>query len=279
MTIFFDRACTNPDEIMDSISALHNNGHRQSKRVQFSIADPDVHEVQPYPEIYGSRPHFLLAGKNNWHRTPLRTDCFTGKSALVMRERRKQIKAKMKGKATKIHRAEIMRMANAELLGMDLSNDDDSSMDVDMVGKVCATRTKPANSNKYTKRVGAKQAKKLEIADNANNSTARSSANATTYRALSARCNYLSQDRPDIFYSSKELCRESSAHCDLFEEIEEAGQVPQRHAKVGIPLQMKTYADRAQCICRHRLRRVQRNQKINFRRSRNAWQLLYQALV
>jgi hypothetical protein len=30
------------------------------------------------------------------------------------------------------------------------------------------------------------------------------------YRALAARCNYLSQDRPDIAFSSKELCREFS---------------------------------------------------------------------
>ena len=31
---------------------------------------------------------------------------------------------------------------------------------------------------------------------------------ATTYRALSARANYLAQDRPDITFSAKELCRE-----------------------------------------------------------------------
>jgi hypothetical protein len=30
------------------------------------------------------------------------------------------------------------------------------------------------------------------------------------YRALAARCNYLSQDRPDLAFSSKELCREFS---------------------------------------------------------------------
>ena len=30
------------------------------------------------------------------------------------------------------------------------------------------------------------------------------------YRALAARCNYLSQDRPDVAYSSKELCKEFS---------------------------------------------------------------------
>ena len=33
---------------------------------------------------------------------------------------------------------------------------------------------------------------------------------ATTYRAISARSNYLSQDRPDGAYSSKELCRDFS---------------------------------------------------------------------
>jgi hypothetical protein len=120
------------------------------------------------------------------------------------------MKAKKKGKATQRKRAQMIQVANARILGMDGSNDDDSSMDVDMVGKVCAARTKPANSNKYTKRVGAKKAKKLEIAENATNSTVLASADATMYRALSARCNYLSQDRPDISYASKELSREFS---------------------------------------------------------------------
>ena len=34
---------------------------------------------------------------------------------------------------------------------------------------------------------------------------------ATTYRALAARCNYASQDRPDAAFASKELCRDSAA--------------------------------------------------------------------
>ena len=33
---------------------------------------------------------------------------------------------------------------------------------------------------------------------------------ATRYRALVARANYLAQDRPDIQYATKELCREMS---------------------------------------------------------------------
>ena len=35
-----------------------------------------------------------------------------------------------------------------------------------------------------------------------------SSSEATTYRALSARVNYLAMDRPDIAYAAKELCKD-----------------------------------------------------------------------
>lgn len=69
-----------------------------------------------------------------------------------------------------------------------------------------AKRTKPINSNKYKKRLGAKQTKKLEMSDDANGNL--SPQDAAMYRALSARCNYLAQDRPDISFASKELCRE-----------------------------------------------------------------------
>ena len=69
-----------------------------------------------------------------------------------------------------------------------------------------AKRTKPVNTNRYKKKLGTKQAKKLEMADDANGNL--SPQDATMYRALSARCNFLSQDRPDISYASKELCRD-----------------------------------------------------------------------
>ena len=35
-----------------------------------------------------------------------------------------------------------------------------------------------------------------------------SPSDATTFRALAARANYLAQDRPDTNFASKELCRE-----------------------------------------------------------------------
>ena len=76
------------------------------------------------------------------------------------------------------------------------------------VGLICANRTKPLVQNKYQKRMGAKKAKKLEIQEN--QEYALSQQDATTYRALAARCNYMAQDRPDLSFSSKELCREFS---------------------------------------------------------------------
>ena len=44
--------------------------------------------------------------------------------------------------------------------------------------------------------------------DAANSEGILNSQSATTFRAVSARGNYLAQDRPDGSYSSKELCRE-----------------------------------------------------------------------
>ena len=64
----------------------------------------------------------------------------------------------------------------------------------------------PENKNKFTKRAGAKQAKKLERLESVGFELIPKE--ATMFRALSARCNYLAQDRVDIAYSAKELCRE-----------------------------------------------------------------------
>ena len=71
---------------------------------------------------------------------------------------------------------------------------------------ICANRTKPVQNAKFQKRVGAKKAKKLEL--DADSEFVLSPQDATTYIALSARCNYLAQDRTDISFSSKELCRQ-----------------------------------------------------------------------
>jgi hypothetical protein len=63
-----------------------------------------------------------------------------------------------------------------------------------------------STKNKYQKRKGAKAVKEMERLEST--SFALNPEEATLYRALSARANYLAQDRPDIAFSTKELCRE-----------------------------------------------------------------------
>ena len=96
-------------------------------------------------------------------------------------------------------------MDASDIMDVDMTNDtdtDDATMVSCMRGSIFSTRTKPAAKNKYQKRLGAKKAKKLERDDRSDFTL--NAADATMYRARSARCNYLSQDRPDIAFSSKE---------------------------------------------------------------------------
>ena len=67
-----------------------------------------------------------------------------------------------------------------------------------------AVRTPPAKKH-GVKRAGAKAVKAMERVSTA---YTLSPEDATNFRALSARGNFLSQDRTDIGFSTKELCRE-----------------------------------------------------------------------
>ena len=68
-------------------------------------------------------------------------------------------------------------------------------------------KSKSKSAAKFKKRAGALAVKTSERnaagADGVLNRQA-----ATTYRAVSARANYLAADRADVSYSSKELCRD-----------------------------------------------------------------------
>ena len=72
---------------------------------------------------------------------------------------------------------------------------------------VFATRSPPPAKKSKIKRAGAKTVKAMEKLSTA---YVMSPDDATTYRALSARANFLAQDRPDSGYGTKELCREFS---------------------------------------------------------------------
>ena len=73
---------------------------------------------------------------------------------------------------------------------------------------VHAVRT-PSSKNKFQKRQGAKAIKKVEMQGNLEDLL--DPEQATSYRALTARGNYLAQDRVDISFCTKELCREFAA--------------------------------------------------------------------
>ena len=71
-----------------------------------------------------------------------------------------------------------------------------------MIDFVYAARTPPANTNNFKKRQGAKAIKKLEQLESVGHEL--NPHEATSFRALTARCNDLAQDRPDIAYNAKE---------------------------------------------------------------------------
>ena len=119
-------------------------------------------------------------------------------------------------------------------------------VDMDAEGHTfAATRAKPANANKYAKSVGAKKTKRLEL-DYRSESTL-SAQDATMCRPLAARCNYLAQDRPDLAFGSKELCRNVSVPTRQLQEIEKIGSVPMRTTPASVFLQLPRYAHH----CRH----------------------------
>ena len=73
--------------------------------------------------------------------------------------------------------------------------------------RLCATKTKPRKKTGPA-RQGSKRMKAMERLANAEGVLDLSE--ATGYRARSARGNYLSRDRADISYATKELCRDFS---------------------------------------------------------------------
>ena len=81
------------------------------------------------------------------------------------------------------------------------------SLDARPADLVCASRTPPAKKPGGAKtRQGTKKVKKMEKL--LSEGHALSPEEATMFRALAARANYLSQDRTDTAFGSKELCRE-----------------------------------------------------------------------
>ena len=164
-------------------------------------------DVPAYSIIYGTHPRFLAATREGWKGVSSHADPFTAKSGAVMQSRH----AKLFDRAARQEAKAIRRTVLSQFIQTLRTHALITERGFDPHGeleppKVCAIRTPPAKKPQ-TKRAGAKAVKQME---RVSSEYTLSSEDATTYRALSARANFLSQDRGDIQYATKELCREFS---------------------------------------------------------------------
>ena len=143
--------------------------------------------VPAYGEIYGCHPRYIAATSDGWRTVSAHADPFTSKSGIIMRSRCARIHNEERQNKARNDRRGILRLLHAKL-----------------VSALYAIRTAPAKKH-GAKRAGAKKVKAMERIPDA---YTLSPEDATNFRALSARANFLSQDRTDIGFSTKELCRE-----------------------------------------------------------------------
>ena len=95
---------------------------------------------------------------------------------------------------------------------------------------LCVTPTNPVKV-KNGKRKGAKTTKKIERL--LSKGHVLEPEEATAFRALSARGNYLAADRPDIGYSAKELCREfAQPNQNYFMKLKRMAQYLNSHKRL-----------------------------------------------
>ena len=131
---------------------------------------------------------------------PLKTtaDASTGKSPNVMQARRSSIHAPQRAR-----RASEQRRSTIDLF-QHFGNAWEAS------GKAYAIRTPSVRTHTHTPQrktmQGAKAVKRIERP--AQESPELNPADATGFRALAARANYLAQDKPDCAFVAKELCKE-----------------------------------------------------------------------
>ena len=200
------------EELVAGVSDKSINMHS----VSFSNEDPMILEVVPYSEVYGIHPRFIVASSTGWKRVSESADPFTGKSNRVLKKRRRSDFGRDRRDAIDQDRYDAINAIHwfgsawqIEDLPTPVWKVQDSPATckdpLDIVGAVRTPSVKP----KYQKRKGAKAVKKLEMAGNLDELL--SPDDATNYRGLSARGNFLAQDRVDISFATKELCREFAA--------------------------------------------------------------------
>jgi hypothetical protein len=177
-----------------------------NRRVRFDIDNIEINYVVPYSEIYGVHPKLIVATHDGWRRVPVGSNPYTGCSSRVGARRIAPLNEISRRCAIDTERRAAINSITWYGEAWDLVNDLADLDDADaVVGAVRTASAKKKNSGRH----GAKAVKKLEMAGNVGDLL--DPEHATTFRALSARGNYLAQDRVDISFSTKELCREFAA--------------------------------------------------------------------
>ena len=182
-------------------------------RVRFDVDNVEISYVVPYSEIYGVHPKLLVATRDGWRRVPDGSNPYTGCSERVGTRRMAPLNNPDRRSTIDNERHNAINSVtwygeawNDMRDLMDLTDDNDAAdCDDAMVGAVRTASSKKKNAGRH----GAKAVKKIEMAGNIGDLL--TPEQATTFRALSARGNYLAQDRVDISFSTKELCREFAA--------------------------------------------------------------------
>ena len=170
-----------------------------------------------YSRKYGTLPSQIVATRSGWKRISARADHATGKSHEVMAARKRRQGEMMDPEHIETYRRSMIVTANAQLRGeQTVCPPEMLHVIIEENKHLKAMRTPPAGGKnaKYKKREGAKRVKEFERAQMSVDGVL-DSPSATKYRALSARGNFLSQDRVDVSYATKELCRDFSIPNDL----------------------------------------------------------------
>ena len=196
----------------------------KGKEVKFQ-KEVDQVLVPAYSSLYGIHPSRVVpTSRARLKVVSPNSDPYTGKSKKIIAHRREQTYSKERLQSLCHARAEILsstlkhgaaweRESKPQLsLSEMLSTVTTESMRQKVLRRwlfdnpmgdlppVTAVRT-PSAQSKHQKRQGARAVRKIEHA--ANEASQLTPEGATSYRALSARCNYLAQDRPDIAYTAK----------------------------------------------------------------------------
>lgn len=179
------------------------------RRVRFQLT-PAVMEIQPYSGMWGVHPSRVVVDRHgSLKKVSSSADPYTGKSTRVMLSRRKRLKAFSPARMDSAHRYRVEMVSSVFVHGSPWEWEAIQELVDDRDELIMAIRTPSGQSPAARKgRLGARAVKEIEHAEEKGELL--SPPQATTFRALSARANFLAQDRPDLAFACKELCRHFS---------------------------------------------------------------------